>query len=508
VGQAFYTVVWVMDAPLIEFENIDVSLDGQRVLRDVSWRLLSGQHWAVCGPNGAGKSTFLKLIRAEVSPVPGKGQRIYCLEGRPQRTAVGVKQRIPLISPEAQDRYLQLEWRRRVDEVIQGGFAGTDYVYGRLKPVQRELVAQWAEEFGIDNLCRCDVQELSTGELRRVLIVRAMVAHPPVLLLDEACDGLDAPTRALLLRALSHVAARGTQIIYTTHRAEEILPIVTHELRLSKGAVIQSGRAKRAAHRQARRTWKVSSHGQPTMNPKPLLRIEAANVYVQRRRVLQDIEWEMREGENWAIFGANGSGKSTFLKLICGDLPAARGGRVQRFGFTPRNTLWDIRQRIGFVSPALQATYREQLTGAAVVASGFFGSIGLRSRVTKKQAERINALLKSFHSLPLAKTPLLKMSYGEFRKLLLLRALVHAPKMVVCDEPFDGLDAGARKSFSEALDRVASNGIRLLTVTHHLSDLPGCITHALVLENGRIVCQGRLERVRRHPTVRRLFGHE
>ena len=97
------------------------------------------------------------------------------------------------------------------------------------------------------------------------------------------------------------------------------------------------------------------------------------------------------------------------------------------------------------------------------------------------------------------------MSYGEFRKVLLLRALVHHPRLVVCDEPFDGLDATAKRSFAEALDHVASNGTRLLTVTHHIDDLPAATTHALVLENGRIVCQGELLKVRRHPSARRLF---
>jgi molybdate transport system ATP-binding protein len=496
-----------MDAPLIEFDNLEVCLDGRRVLRNVSWRLWSGQHWAVLGANGAGKSTFLKLIRAEISPVPRKGRRIYRLDGQPQRTAVGVKERIPLVSPEAQDRYLQLDWKRRVGEVIHSGFAGADYAYGELRAVQRQLAAGWAEEFGVDHLWRRDVQELSTGELRRVLIVRAVVSRPPVLLLDEACDGLDAPTRRVLLRALNRVAASGTQIIHTTHRGES-LPVITHELRLSKGQVVQRRRAKQIVHRPAGEPPRAASSGDVCRNGKPLLRIEAANVYVQRRRVLRNIEWEMRDGENWAIFGANGSGKSTFLKLLCGDVHAASGGHVQRFGFTAGNTLWDLRERIGFISPALQANYRDEVTGAAVVASGFFGSIGLRRRVTKKQEKRVTALLGAFRCGPLARTPLLKMSYGEFRKLLLLRALVHSPTIIVCDEPFDGLDAAARKSFAAALDGVAARGTQLVAVTHHISELPRCITHALVLENGRIVCQGKLERVRRDPKMEPLLGNE
>jgi ABC-type molybdenum transport system ATPase subunit/photorepair protein PhrA len=176
---------------------------------------------------------------------------------------------------------------------------------------------------------------------------------------------------------------------------------------------------------------------------------------------------------------------------------------VRRFEFTPRNTLWELRRRIGFVSPGLQAAYRERLNAREVVASGFFSSVGLLDRVTRAQWRRVDELLAMFGMSRLARVR--AMSYGEFRKVLLLRALVHHPRVIVCDEPFDGLDTTAKRSFAEALDHVASNGARLLTVTHHIDDLPAATTHGLVLENGRIVCQGELLKVRRHPSARRLF---
>jgi iron complex transport system ATP-binding protein len=132
----------------------------------------------------------------------------------------------------------------------------------------------------------------------------------------------------------------------------------------------------------------------------------------------------------------------------------------------------------------------------------------LLDRVTRAQARRIRELLKRFGLEYLATVPALKMSYGEFRKILLLRALVHDPAILVCDEPFDGLDLDARRAFTAALDNVARNGTRLVTVTHHLSELPASITHALVLERGKIVCEGALDEVRRHPASRRLFADE
>jgi len=452
------------------------------------------------GDNGSGKSTFLKLVRGEVWPEPGRGTRIYRLGGE-QRTAVGIKEQMPLLSPEAQDRYLQIEWTHCVLEVIYSGFAGTDYLFRKPASSQRKIAKGIIDLLGAQSLLRRNVQELSTGELRRVLIARALVSRPKVLLLDEVCDGLDAPARRTLLGALENVARSGTQLLFTTHRDEELIPSITHALVLKNGRIAFRGPRKSLPQRSRVRIKRAAPKGKA--GNRILIRIEGADVYLNRSRVLRGIAWQMRDGENWAILGGNGAGKSTFLKLVCGDIHPAAGSRVRRFEFTARNTLWELRKYIGFLSPALQAAYRERLNAREVVASGFFSSVGLLDRVTRAQWRRVDTLLAAFGMSRLARVR--AMSYGEFRKVLLLRALVHHPTLVVCDEPFDGLDATAKRSFAEALDHVASNGTRLLTVTHHIDDLPVATTHALVLEKGCIVCQGELAQVRRHPSARRLF---
>src|SRR5258706_16404531 len=114
---------------LIELHHVAVALDGITVLRDISWQLRPGEQWAILGGNGSGKSTFLKLVRGELWPRPGKGQRIYRLGGVTQTTSVGVRERISSVSPELQERYLQQEWRLTAQEVVYSGFQNGDYVY-------------------------------------------------------------------------------------------------------------------------------------------------------------------------------------------------------------------------------------------------------------------------------------------------------------------------------------------------------------------------------------------
>lgn len=493
-----------MTQPLVRLEDVDVALDGTTVLRNISWRLMPGESWAILGGNGSGKSTLLRLIRGELWPVPGRGQRAYALDGREQSSAVGVKEAMGIVSPELQQRYLQQEWRLTAREVIQSGFGGGDYAYQRLTAKQEARAGGIAQLMGAAELLGRNAQELSTGELRRVLIARALAGCPRVLVCDEICDGLDAATRDGLLTTLDRVARNGTQLLFTTHRSEELVPAITHRLVLGTGRIIESGSMSVAPKQNARPSLPLGSfplpqrdatNGKaklrpPSVRPRVLIRITNASVYLSRRRVLRDLNWEMRTGEHWAVLGGNGAGKSTFLKLVCGDLHPAWGGRVQRFEFTPRNRLWEVKRRIGFISPDLQANYREDVAGADVVGSGFFSSVGKTRPLSAAQRRRVTEILGELGLQKLAAKSALQTSFGEFRKLLLARALVHRPALLVCDEPFDGLDAAARLSMAAILKRLAADGTSLLIVTHHADDLPECTTHIARLVAGSIEFQG------------------
>ena len=145
---------------------------------------------------------------------------------------------------------------------------------------------------------------------------------------------------------------------------------------------------------------------------------------------------------------------------------------------------------MGAVSPDLQAAYRADATGADVIGSGFFSSIGKTRRLRARQRERVVEVAQWLGIERLLSSNVSRVSYGETRKLLLARALVHEPELLVCDEPFDGLDAGSRRAMAAALERVAGKGTSLLVVTHHAEDLPACTTHVAKLEGGRLILQG------------------
>jgi molybdate transport system ATP-binding protein len=496
-----------MTEPFVDLRDVDVALNGRIVLRGVNWQLKPGENWAVLGGNGSGKSTFLKLVRGEIWPVPGgKGARRYHFDGDVQTTAVGVRERMGFVSPELQERYLQIEWTLSGLEVIYSGFFNSDYVPARPSPAQRKFAATLIRRFGVKALLERNVQQLSTGELRRLVIVRALVAKPPILVLDEVCDGLDAQGRAELLSLVEEVAAGGTQILFTTHRKTEFPEAITHIALFEDGRIVRQGPRQAVPLHSPAPIRKRRALPTLVSGPEhPLVTIEEANVYLDRKKVLSNVNWQVCANQNWAVFGANGGGKSTLLKLAFGDIHPAWGSRVKRFEFTAKNTIWDLRKRVGFVSPELQATYREQLSGADVVASGFFSSVGLVEKVSPAQRRTVQKLLSQFGLKAAGRKSALRMSYGEFRKMLLLRALVQEPELLICDEPFDGLDPGAKLDFSAALDQAAQGATRLIIVTHHLDDLPSCISHGLFLQKGVMVCQGEMKRVWKHPAVKKLF---
>ncbi len=501
--------------PLIELRNVDVALNGSTVLRDVTWSLRAREHWMIRGGNGSGKSTFLRLLRGEVWPAPNRGKRIYRFDGATQTTAIEVRHHIVLVSPEMQERYLQQDWRMTGRDVIQTGFAQTDMLYVKLSREQSHRVETLAQELGIEPLLNRDMQSLSTGELRKILITRAVIDSPPVLLLDEGCDGVDARFRRELLAMFEAIAERGTQIVHTTHRTDEGLSLITHELIFKQGRVIRQGALGRQAPRapvlirKFGNLWNSSLQKRterPAPNGAPLIQIENADVFLDGAKVLHGIHWQLRRGEHWAVLGSNGAGKTTFLKLIASDLYPVFGARVSRFEFTAANTIWDLRRRIGCVSPLLQTHYRERLTGEQVVASGFFSSVGLMDQPTAAQLRKVRALFREFQLEPLRSRSMLAMSFGELRKILTLRALVHEPELVIFDEPFDGLDGESKREFAAALENIAARGTQLVIVTHHLDDLPSCMTHGLFLEQGRIAVTGAWPQIRSHPKVAALFG--
>jgi molybdate transport system ATP-binding protein len=215
-------------------------------------------------------------------------------------------------------------------------------------------------------------------------------------------------------------------------------------------------------------------------------------------KVLDRINWRMRQGENWAVLGPNGAGKTTLLSLILADNPQSYANDITIFG-TRRGSgesIWDIKRDIGWVSPELQLYYHQDTSCHHVICSGFFDSVGLYQTYLPEQAQVAQHWLDELGLTHLADRPLGTVSVGEQRLALLGRALVKKPALLILDEPCQGLDLRNRTRIIDLLDQLCRQlPVNLIYVTHHFDEMPQAITHVLKLEKGRIQQSGTRESV-------------
>ncbi len=485
---------------LVTLANINLSLNAQPVLHHINFTLLEGQCWLILGANGAGKSSFLKLVRGDLWHNPNEGVRTYFFTDPARTSPIGAKEQIAFVSPELQDRHSRLGlWVTGVD-VVRSGFEQTDFVPTKLSSHQETRVTNLLQDFNLEHLRDKPVLEMSKGQLRRILLARALVGEPKVLMLDECFSGVDPESKKHLMQVVNGAAKAGLTVLYTTHREEEKLEATTHELKLERGRIVQEFQAispikpRRAETRASKKTV-------------PLIEIHNADVYLgnpvgnetapdgsgepTKKLVLQNINLTISSGEHWAIVGHNGAGKSTLSKLILGELEPALGGTVKRFGLD-RMPIWQRQSRIGLISSDTQVRHRVAANGETVVASGFFGSVGWIYPLEKNQKTRVAELLEKLEIAHLAQKSALETSHGELKKLLIARSLVTNPDIVILDEAFDYLDAHSRKLLFDLIE-TESDRTQFVTVAHRLEDIPRLSTHALRLKGGRIAFSGEIK---------------
>ncbi len=473
------------------------------VLRDISWSLHPGERWALLGDNGAGKTQLLKLLSGDVWPTPvgrfGGRQRSYQLGGRPVEL-IEAKPRIAYIGAEQQDKYARYGWNLRVGDLVATGLHRTDLL---LRPATRLEVGRVAAALRACGMLRHATREfssLSYGQKRLALLARALVQRPDWLLLDEFYNGLDADYRRRIDAVLAAARRRDQSWIATAHRAADV-PRGTRRLLVLEEGRVRAAKLIRAADRNALAaragdTKPGRRRAAPRGGP-VLVRLTNVDLYVEYRAVLRGLNWQLRSGEHWAVYGANGAGKSSFLKLLYGDLsPAHRGGgtrarpgrdeggRIERAGFPAGTPISEWKRRVGYVSPELQSDYAVNVSVSELVASGRHASIGLVDGPTAADRRAAARWLRFFGLASLAKRRPRELSYGQLRRALIARAMAGNPRILLLDEPLTGLDPRQRALMKRLLERLR-NTLTLVIAVHHPEDLPRGMTHGLRLHNRR-----------------------
>lgn len=474
---------------LIRLKKITAKISDTFTLHIPNWSLKKGENWFICGANASGKSLFAKFLLNQVS----------CNENKNYHFSRTINESIAYVSPDIEMDILNEEIRNDDSEFIEGGFDpgrnALEIIRTRNKGIQINAHRLHAllNIFNIQNVIKKGVRFLSSGETRKVLIVSALIKEPELIILDDPYAGLDFKSKINLNMSLEKLMDQGTQLILIAPIRSERPRGISHLMYLKNGTALIQGNINTIIKSDAWRSiiknktnlpeklpekFKPSSPG----NIENLIEMHNVSVDYYSQKVFENLNWTLRKKEHWSVVGPNGSGKSTLLSMISGDNPKAYGKDIWIFGKKKGSgeSIWDIKKHIGFISSDFHRNYRINACLLDVIISGFFDTIGVYDPVPP-ELERIAAeWLRLIGMEGLDNTAFKELSYGRQRMVLLARAMVKLPTILILDEPCEGLDDTNRQHILQLIDYFAKNGnTQILHVTHDKNEKLDCITHRL-----------------------------
>ena len=489
---------------MIHLRNVSVRWHNQLVLANLNWCLEPMQQWAIVGPNGAGKSTLLAVLGGKKSISSGSITHSFGTE--PLRNVVEMVAADfsfnALLRSAAQ--YYQQRFQTQDLETTPTVRALLSNQMRPIGTINHQSVRLLASEISEDNLLRIarllQIEHLlnqafitlSNGETRRMFLAKSLLRNPRVLLLDNPFAGLDTHSREVLRGALATLVANGTQVVLATTPLE-IPNFISHVLELEAG---QSYRESTSSDFMARSVGKNAVLLPPTLIPEPAFTafewtIQMRNVSVKygNKMVLNNVNWQVQKGEKWALLGPNGSGKSTLLSILTADNPQRFANDYALFDQKRGGvSMWDVKQKIGHVSPEVHLYFPTDAPVLKVIASGLFDATGLYRKLSEVQQQRVNETAEWVGIGALLSKTFSQLSKGQQRVVLLARALVKNPPLLILDEPCQGLDAAAVENFKNLIDSICASPQRtLLYVTHYAHEIPTCVTKTLRLNEGKVL---------------------
>lgn len=453
-----------MSEPLVVLDRVTITRAGREVFRDFTWTLLEGEAWAITGPVGSGKSTLAETILGKHFARSGSVEWPM-LKGRPGLYPSSVIRHVAFQEQSRLFSYVGHYYQQRFE------FADADEpltLERFLSPVPDAEVVRVARLLGIEAQLPLSFMKLSNGQTRRARIAQALLAKPEVLILDDPFLGVDAAGRSEIAELLGRLVNQGLRLILICS-PDAVPSWITRRIEFGDPSL-------------APPTRNPAADAPGSTFSEPIVELRDVSVAHGGRTILKGIDWTVRAGERWAVFGPNGSGKTTLLSLLCGDHPQAYSNDVKLFGRRRGSgeSIWDVKNRIGLLSPEFHLYFSEPLVAERVAATGFFDGVADRP-TTPEQNHAVKDLFDEFRISHLIGRPFRQLSTGEQRLVLLVRALVKRPELLILDEPFQSLDGATMRHARDWLDRRLGPDQTLLFVSHFAEELPASVSRRLEL---------------------------
>ncbi|MFT4031441.1 MAG: ATP-binding cassette domain-containing protein [Siphonobacter sp.] len=480
---------------IVTLENAQIGWGKQPIVNQLNWVIEEGQHWAILGSTGSGKSLVLTTLASRHALLGGKIQFGISKTGiELVANDFSFNRNVAAAATFYQQRFNSYasEESPTVWEILQNQVkpAGThDSQSVQLPPLtyEEEYLQEVVAQLRVGHLLKRHLTSLSNGETRRTLLTLSFLKKPKVLLLDNPFTGLDTASRQILHETLNHIAASGTTLILVAP-ATEIPAAVTHIVQLPEGKV--GPKESFTFEKPSYEHTQIKLPEIPANWPHFQYAINMRNISIRYgdTQILDHINWQVKKGEKWAVLGPNGSGKSTLLSLVTADNPQAYANDFDLFD-RKRGTgesIWDIKRNIGFVSPELHLFFPREQPVWKVLASGLFDTMGLFKILKEEQQKIVNDFLEAFAMQAFKDKRLAQLSTGQQRLVLVARALIKNPPLLILDEPCQGLDTEQMVRFRDTVDALCDDTDRtLLYVSHYSDEIPACVRQTLRLESGK-----------------------
>lgn len=487
---------------IISIKNGVTRMPDWRMAEPVNFEACDGEHIAVVGPNGGGKSMFVDIIVGRHPLLMHDPDYDFSPS---QKTMVSdnikyITFRDTYGGDNDRTYFLQQRWNQlEIDEntpIVKDKLEEAYQMAGEDTPERRALQQHIYELFHMQHLMDKYTILLSSGELRKFKLASTLFSEPRVLIMDNPFIGLDAETRDQLKELLKTLSSeRALQIILVLSKSDDIPDFITHVVEVKDMKVLPkvtlaeylAGRESVPAHvlsPEMEQAIVDQPYSDREYHTQEVVKMNKVRIQYGERIILNDLDWTVMNGERWALSGQNGAGKSTLLSLVCADNPQSYACDITLFD-NPRGSgesIWDIKKHIGYVSPELHRSYQRDLPAIRIVASGLMDSVGLYVKPKEEDMDKCRFWMKVFGLEGLEDRGFLKLSSGEQRLVLLARAFVKDPELLILDEPLHGLDNRNRRLVKDVIEAFCRRQNKtMIMVTHYKEELPACIDHSIFL---------------------------
>ncbi|BDF96328.1 ATP-binding cassette domain-containing protein [Pseudoalteromonas sp. KAN5] len=463
--------------------NLGVDEHVSFALSNLTWQVDSNQHWVLLGGNGAGKSAITAVLLDQANIVSGTRRCDF--------------ERMEIVSSDMQKQLLAAELLVDQDDITDGKTDPklvSELIYQQASAnFDEQLCQQLITGFAFEPLLKQRLRALSTGETRKLMLIKALSNRPELIVLDEPFDGLDVESTERLNTILAALSDSMT-MVFVLNRLAEIPAFISHygyviagELQYQLANPDEKQRDDlfkllHLAHTDLTIPDKDMQHSAPAFHDPELVRLQNASVSYNGQIIFSNLNWTIQAQQHWQLSGKNGSGKTCLLNLITGDNPQCYNNDIKVFGFQRGSgeSIWQIKQYIGYISNALHMDYRVSICALNTIISGFYDSIGLYQKPTQRQLDLAMQWLALLGLSEFKNTPFTQLSYGDQRMLLIARAMVKHPTLLILDEPCLGLDEANRQRVLLLIEKICAAGSStVIYVNHHAKDKIAGIEHYL-----------------------------